>query len=61
MRVGCDGSRETLHLRKLITQEQTLCHWCGIMESRLHIIEQCDLYQHHRRALVTKLNAIPVM
>ena len=39
MRIGCDGSRETLHLSKLITRDQTLCHWCGIMETRLHIVE----------------------
>ena len=61
MRIGCDGSRETLYMRKLITQERIRCHICGMIESRRHLLEQCDLYQHHRRTLITKLNAIPDM
>ena len=44
MRIGCDGSRETLYTRKLITQERTRCHFCGMIESRRHLLEQCDLY-----------------
>ena len=29
LRIGCDGSRETLHIRKLIGDQQTNCHRCG--------------------------------
>ena len=39
MRIGCDGSRETLFIRNLITDEQLYCHCCGIIESRKHIFE----------------------
>ena len=26
LRIGCDGSRETLYIRKLITEEELTCH-----------------------------------
>ena len=26
LRIGCDGSRETLFIRKLITDEELTCH-----------------------------------
>ena len=51
LRIGCDGSRETLFIRKLITDEELTCHWCGTIETRKHIIEDCKLYRHSRRRL----------
>ena len=53
MRIGCDGSRETLFTRKLITSEELRCHCCGIIETRKHIIEECELYRYTRRRLLT--------
>ena len=49
LRIGCDGSRETLFIRKLIPTEELLCHQCEVIESRQHILEDCDLYRHARR------------
>ena len=51
MRIGCDGSRETLFIRKLITTEELSCHWCGTVETRKHIIEECELYNHGRNKI----------
>ena len=55
MRIGCDGSRETLFIRNLIRDDQLNCHWCGIIESRKHIIEECKLYNHPRNRLKSYL------
>ena len=44
MRIGCDGSRETLLIRKLIQPTQINCHRCGIPETRLHILQDCEIY-----------------
>ena len=44
MRIGCDGSRETLMIRKLIQPENVNCHRCGTPETRQHIIEECIIY-----------------
>ena len=52
MRIGCDGSRETLHIRKLIEEQQLNCHRCGVEETRAHILENCEIYNRHRRKLV---------
>ena len=51
MRVGCDGSRDTLHTRKLITEENINCHRCGVIETRQHILESCDIYNAPRRKM----------
>ena len=51
LRIGCDGSRETLFIRKLIPTEELLCHQCGIIESRQHILEECELYHNARRQI----------
>ena len=51
LRIGCDGSRETLSIRNLITDDELPCHWCGTVETRKHIIEECELYRHSRRRL----------
>ena len=56
LRIGCDGSRETLFIRKLITDEELTCHWCGTIETRKHILEDCELYRHSRRRLQTQIN-----
>ena len=58
MRTGCDGSRETLYTRNLIRQEDIYCHWCGIVESRQHILEQCELYNQPRRKLKNSIENI---
>ena len=55
MRIGCDGSRETLLIRNLIRDDQINCHWCGTIESRKHIIEECELYDHSRRKLQAQI------
>ena len=34
MRIGCDGSRETLLIRKLIQPAQVNCQRCGVPETR---------------------------
>ena len=52
MRTGCDGSRETLLIRKLIGNEQLNCIRCGVTESRRHILEDCEIYGRHRMKLV---------
>ena len=56
MRIGCDGSRDTLHTRKLIDVEQVNCHRCGVSETLQHIIESCDIYNAHRRKLIREIN-----
>ena len=56
LRIGCDGSRETIFIRKLITDEELTCHWCGTIETRKHILEDCELYRHSRRRLQTQIN-----
>ena len=56
LRIGCDGSRETLFIRKLITDEELTCHWCGTIETRKHILEDCELYRHSRRRLQTQID-----
>ena len=38
MRIGCDGSRGTLLIRKLIQPEQANCHRCEYPETREHIL-----------------------
>ena len=55
LRIGCDGSRETLFIRKLITDDQLNCHWCGTIERVQHILEDCELYRHPRRKLQAKI------
>ena len=57
LRTGCDGSRGTLYIRKLITDEELTCHWCGVIESRQHILEDCELYRHSRRRLQTQIDS----
>ena len=56
MRIGCDGSRETLRIRKLIGEEQKNCHRCGVEETRKHIIENCEIYNRYRRKLERGIN-----
>ena len=56
MRIGCDGSRETLHIRKLIDDQQINCHRCGVEETRKHIIENCEIYSRYRRKLERGIN-----
>ena len=56
MRIGCDGSRETLHTRKLIGAEQIDCHRCGVEETRKHILENCEIYSRYRRKLERGIN-----
>ena len=57
MRNGKDGSRDTLLIRKLIQEDQLNCHWCGIPESRKHIIEECELYNQPRNKLRRQINS----
>ena len=56
LRIGCDGSRETLYIRKLITDEELTCHWSDTIETRKHILEDCELYRHARRRLQAQIN-----
>ena len=56
LRIGCDGSRETLLIRKLILPTELNCHRCGIPETRQHIIQKCGIYNQHRTKLVRELN-----
>ena len=51
MRIGCDGSRDTLYTRKLISEENINCHRCGVIETRQHILENCDIYNASRRKM----------
>ena len=56
LRIGCDGSRETLLIRKLIPPTELNCHRCGVPETRQHIIQDCEIYTQHRTKLVRELN-----
>ena len=56
LRIGCDGSRETLLIRKLIITTELNCHRCGTPETRQHIIQECGIYNQLRTKLVRELN-----
>ena len=57
MRIGCDGSRDTLLTRKLIQEDEINCHWCGTPENRKHIIEECEIYNQPRNKLRRQINS----
>ena len=39
MRIGCDGSREVMKIRRLLQEnESELCHLCQTLETREHIL-----------------------
>ena len=56
MRIGCDGSRETLEIRKLLMEgELNVCHHCGVVETRQHILTECGLYARARNSFIANI------
>ena len=56
LRIGCDGSRETLYTRKLIQAQEANCHRCGTEETRQHILERCEIYNRHRNKMIREIS-----